>query len=73
MDLNVEIETSTCWLDSSRSGTPAGTSSAPAVTVETNDAPAIVEHPAEEGQCIVYKCLDSLLRKLFEKESFCKF
>lgn len=52
MDLNVEIETSTCWLDSSRSGTPAGTSSAPAVTVETNDAPAIVEHPAEEGQCM---------------------
>eukprot|EP00105_Crassostrea_gigas_P039469 XP_019923617.1 PREDICTED: intersectin-1 isoform X3 [Crassostrea gigas] len=32
----------------SRSGTPAGTSSAPAVTVEINDAPAIVEHPAEE-------------------------
>lgn len=52
MDLNVEIETSTCWLDSSRSGTPAGTSSAPAVTVEINDAPAIVEHPAEEGQCM---------------------
>lgn len=32
----------------SRSGTPAGTSLAPAVTMETNDAPAIVEHPAEE-------------------------
>ncbi|XP_078322482.1 intersectin-1-like isoform X4 [Crassostrea virginica] len=31
----------------SRSGTPAGTTSAPVVAVETTETPAIVEHPAE--------------------------
>lgn len=66
MDLNVEIKTSNDWLDSSRSGTPAGTSSAPAVTTETNDTPAIVEHPAEEGQRTMFKCLNILLRILFK-------
>lgn len=33
----------------SRSGTPAGTTSAPVVAVETTETPAIVEHPAEAG------------------------
>lgn len=60
-------------MDRSRSGTPAGTSLAPAVTMETNDAPAIVEHPAEEGQCTVFKYLDNLIRKLFKKKVFVNF